>query len=1417
MKNATLLKHLIISITFIGYMGILCPISINANESFRNISIQNGLAHTDANCVVQDSTGLIWIGTYSGLQNFDGYQLQTIDYYSHYQKIYESHNRINAMECSKNRLWIGSDSGLTCLDLNTHLYIPYTIVASDPTILHQRILQLSLDNVNQRLWIRIGNRLCVVEIDETTNTLYLLEWNNNHNFLTYWTYQKPIIYQGDAWLTTNEQLIQFTITDQKIHIKRSYQLEELLKQNKATVGRLYASGNHLYLRSSQGCFRFSFSGKELDTSTYAYIDFHQTNPNIPNDTSDTFIVGDDGTLWCSYFGGIFEVRQPFTENKTINQYLESSRNVNFSRARISSLFIDKFNHLWISTTSRGLYYRSLSSTPFHYLSNSKFQKIGFSKNEISSVVAQESKALWMIVEGGSLFYYDLVKEKLEHISLPITKGAADGLQTISLSADRQRLYIGSFEGLIVYEIKTGKSYWLIGTQSEILPYSIGVSKIKEDNQGRLWLGTWGTGLYCIGNPESKPFIAYHINTESQHPILSNFISDIYAENQALLLCTTNGLNKIWMDKDGAIRNISFYQASENIHSSMSSNYIACIDQQNDSIYWIGTIGGGVNKLTIHSSRNNDYSAACYTTNDGLTSNDSEIVHIDKKQNIWIGGKGITRLETETNRICIYSSNDILQDNSFKIGAGCKADDGTIYMGGINGLCYLHPEDFKSFRSFPDTINLVFRDLYINNKRILSKTEYDGHIPLPEIFNQTKHISLTHKQNNFILSFAALGHTPTNQIIYRYRMTNYEKEWQIIPHSENKVYYSNLSYGNYRFELQVSTDRGFTWISPGRKIDFSILPPWWLTVWAKLLYVLVFILISTIIIYQYHKEQLLKRENHIKELERINDEERYQSKMRFFMNVSHELKTPLTLIMLSAEKLMEAGISQSVSAIWNNSKKMLALIAELIDIRKADLGINKLLLTHQNIATLVGQLFSEIKPWAEKKEIEMEYISEEDSLKMDFDWDKIGKLIINLLSNSVKYTPQGGSIRIILKKAALKDIKPLYPTSHQEGEIQTNVPVCILIVRDTGVGISPESIRHIYERFFQISNKTQPHLGTGIGLAIAKTMVLLHNGAIIVSSERMTGTEFIVALPIHNDLNASLGQEPSAFNAKEFIDNQYLEYIPSDDSQNKRIQVKHDSNPHLPLLLIVEDNIEMQNALEERLRPYYHIHIANNGKEGLEKCKVLFPDIIISDVMMPEMDGVEMCRQIRNDLSIAYIPIILLTAKGNVEHQIEGYESGADLYIPKPFSIKLLMVNLRRLLEFKERLLKEDIKIKKSVVENKEATKENSKDSWEIQLDQLVKDNIDNPDLSVDFICDKLFISRSNLYNKVKESNHQPIADYIRNIRLTMAAELLLNPSYTINEVSMDVGIVNTSHFTKIFKIKYGMTPSEYKNKFNTKS
>lgn len=1375
-----------------------------ANDIFKNLSINDGLSHTDAKCVAQDSTGLIWIGTNSGLQNFNGYRLQSIDYYPFGQKIYESHNRINAMECSKNRLWIGSDSGLTCLDLNTHLYIPFTIVANDHTVLKERILYLTIDTTHNLLWVRTQNRLCVARIEESTNTLYILDWENDYDREILWSSLKPIAYQGSAWMLAGEYLVQLGIDDNKVKILANYNLHDATGA-KTYFKWIFGNDEFLYLRSSQGCYRIPFTNSHLNVDEISYVDFYKIAPYISENTYGPFIVERDGTLWCSYFGGLLEISHPFSTDAAVHVYLGNSKNVNFSRSTVMSLFVDTYDNLWVSMIDKGLYYCSLSPTPFRYIPRQALlEDIGLLKGDITAVIAQDDAVLWMIVEGGNLFRYDKAKGKAERMSLSVTQGAVDGLQTLALSSDQKRLYIGLARGLIVYEIDTRKSYWLIGKGSKMLSALVSVAKMAEDHWGRLWVCAWEYGIYCIDQLHTDhPRIVFHLNTRTKQAVASNYISDLYMEQNAILLCTTRGLNKIWMNEDGGIRCISTYQVDNNLAHSMSSDYLACIDKQNDSIYWVGTIGGGLDKITIHSEKDNDYSAVVYTQDDGLTNNDCEIVYLDNEQNVWIGGNGITCFTPETMKIAIYEQADGLQTNSFKIGAGYKSSGGTIYMGGIGGMNFFDPQDFVNN---PRPISLNFCNLYVNNQIVIPQKKYEGKVILPVILNNVRHVSLMHDQNNFIISFSVFGCNLSNRVMYRYRMIGYDKNWQVVSYSTDRAYYSNLPYGNYKFELQVSTDRGFSWQKPGKTLELSVLPPWWLTIWAKLSYIVISVLIILFIAYQYSKEQRLKRENHIQELQRINDEERYQSKMRFFMNVSHELKTPLTLIMLAAERMAEFNLSKECMAILANARRMLSLITELVDIRKADLGINQLSLSSQNMSELVNQLYIEMSPWAEKKNITIEYKPEGEDIIMDLDRDKIGKLVINLISNALKYTPMGGTIRLALRKGMMQDIVPLYSVMHREGEVRSEQPVCILTVQDTGVGISPESIKYIYERFFQVKDINLTHLGSGIGLAIAKNMVLLHKGCLIVSSERSVGTEFIVALPVANEVNA---QEPavssSLFDMKEFIESQYVEYAFSEDVHEESLS-EQPLEDGLPTLLIVEDNKELQKALRGQLSSFYNIKIADNGRIGLEMCESLYPDIIVSDVMMPEMDGIEMCKRIRDNLAVAYIPIILLTAKGEVNNQIEGYESGADLYIPKPFSMKLLEVNIKRLLAQKERWLK----LERPTLVDKEELSEDDKSVFEKRFKQLVEDNMGNPDFSIDFLCRELGMGRTKLYSKMKEFSERPLADYIRSARLEKAVYLLEYSDMNVNEIAFEVGFINNSHFARTFKAKYGVSPSDYK-------
>ena len=1420
------------NILFILLTLAFAPMKLSsANEVFKHLTIDNGLAHTDASCIAQDSTGLIWIGTYAGLQSYDGYSLQTYDYYPKGHKLFQSHNRINAIVCSKSKLWVGTESGLTYFDLNTHRFLPYYIKGIEKEQpFDDPVYKLYLAPSEKHLWMRSSQGVSVMENKD--GNLQALTWDNETDRITCKSISKILFQDETIWASTNTHIIQLSIRNKKVIVQNTYPIKELLKTG-SWISDIYLADKYLYIRTDGGCYRISTTGRKLNSSTLAYIDFRQASEQLPAVTKGYFIVTREGNLWCGYAEGVFEVKNPFSEKPSIHEYLRNSSNGSHSALKIRDMLVDRYDNLWVTTNSWGVFHRTLSDSFFKNISRPDFQGMGFLQNEIVSVTGQLDETLWMIVEYASLFRYNSQSDKLSLIPLPKNNSYPIYYQKVLMSRNQRHLYIGTNVGTLIYDTQTQKLTQLTPKNtSDAYQINTSIADLAEDASGRLWIGTWGNGLFCVNNPLTTPSVGMHLHTNTDPSLLSKQISSILIKGNYIYLCTTNGLNRLLLANDGSIKTLSSYQVDETSDHSMSTNYLASVDCINDSVCWIGTIGGGLNKLVLHSEHTNDYTATRYTTQDGLPSNDCEIVLLDKFGNVWIGGNGIVQFDSKKNKIYSYGIANGLQNNAFKVNVSYKSYDGTLYMGGLYGLSYFYPGE-KIHNA--DYHGLMFTNLVVNNLQITPQTDYNGRVVLNEILDKTSELTLNHQQNNFTISFAALGYDLSGQIMYRYRLKGFQDNWQTLNYKNNEIYYSNLPYSTYKLEVQLSTDKGYTWHEPGREMVITILPPWWLSGWAKISYVLLIVLTIIAAFRQYNKEQNLKKENEIQKILIAQDEEKYQAKMQFFMNASHELKTPLTLILLAAEKLMgKSQPGKEHHTILHNARNMLALITELVDIRKQDLGIASLNLSHINLTQITRQLFDETSPWAENKRIAINYTADKDAIELDADKNKIGKMIINLFSNAIKYTNEGGRIDITLKRGTLNDIKPCYDTKHVEGSIPAEQPICILTVKDTGVGISSDSIRLIYERFFQVKGETQAHLGTGIGLAIVKSTVLQHKGMIIVSSERTSGSEFIVALPIHNQLPETESADNQILDAGSFIKEQYNEFQ-LDEVRKKESTEPVVENPDLPTLLIVEDNKELQTALKEYLSSSYNVVVADNGRIGLELCMSIFPDIIISDVMMPEMDGIEMCRQIKNNLSVAYIPIVMLTAKDNLESQIEGYESGADLYIPKPFSMKLLEVNLQRLLKQREQWFKGNnitvitepaihttIADDRSVESNKnEASEKETSKTIVISEEQqrmtdklklIIAEHISDPDLSPDQLSKELGISRTKLYKDLNGIDGQSLSDYVRNFRLEKAAQLLLTSNMNIQEVMNEVGFVNSSHFTKVFKLKFEMTPTEYKRK-----
>lgn len=1388
------------------------------NGKFKSLSVSAGLAHTDVTCFAQDSTGLIWIGTNAGVQSYDGYSFTTYDYYGPLQKTYNSHNRINSMSCSRNLLWVGSESGLTCIDMNTRLYKPYTIKGNSMEVQYKRVTHVEFDAASHCLWILTDEYCYVAVVDETDDSLSLLEWEAPvESRVSGW---KVTCKDGILWKLDRNRLTSLFVENGKVKASH-YNYKEEIEGFTESAEQLAVTSHFLYLRTGYGCYKIPFKEhSKLDFASSSYLSFHGIHQDIPEKTAGYLMVDENtGDLWCAYWAGLFCVNHPFTSEATVSTYFRNTENMSLSKVNITSLLLDCYGNLWVGMSSWGLYFKSLYPLPFYQVPKEKFLEKGYSRSEVVAVDRQEPDIVWMIIESGSLFRYDEKKKELSLVPLDINKGIPDAFQSLYLSANQKYLYIGLSVGLVRYEIATGKTFWMIGKYSSALPEWVSVTQMGEDRQGRLWVGTWYTGIYCFDNPETTPSLAYHYTDYIEPALSCKQVSDVCIGKNFVLVATTNGLNKIVMDRQGNVVKIVSCQVNAIREGTMSSNHIASVDIENDSVYWAGTIGGGLNKIVLHSDENDDYTAEVYTSRDGMAGNDAEIVFRDYAGNVWTGGNGISYLDTRTGKITAYGAIDGLQKGAFKMGVRCRATDGTIYMGGPEGLNYFQP---KHFGTFQDSVRLVFSNFYINNEVMLPGNKYEGQVILQKTLDRTETLQLAYNRNAFSISFSALGYQMSNRIVYRYRMSGYDKEWHQLPYLQNRIYYTNVPSGKYTLEVQVSTDYGETWKQPGRSLGIEVGSPLWLRWWAKLFYILAFAGIAAIILCQYNKEQRLRRENHIQELLRKKDEEKYQSKMIFFMNLSHELKTPLSLIMLAAERIGIKQFPEEVKMIMSNARKMLQLIAEMVEIRKTELGINELAVTTLDMAAMTKQICREMTCLAAEKKVEMTFASSEATLWINADRDKIGKMLVNICSNAVKYTPEGGKIEIELKKGNWKQVSPLYRDVHREGVVSEEEELCLLTVRDSGIGISSESISHIYERFFQVKGEESSHLGSGIGLAIVKNVVLLHQGTILVSSRRGEGTEIIVALPIKRSSDR-LQKDTLSFDARDFIENQNTDYKPIEETMSAPVLDAGAMNPELPILLIVEDNREMQHVLYEHFSPLYNVRIAENGREGLSLCESVMPDIIVSDVMMPEMDGVEMCRLIRNNLSIAYLPVVLLTAKGEVEDQIEGYESGADLYISKPFSMRLLEVNLKQLLEKKRLVFSRTtdchpVESESVELENvsRRSLLEEEKEVFRSRLHQLIEENLSNSELSVEFFCQQLFMGKTKLWQRVKECcGGESLAEYVRNVRLDKAAALLRESTLNITEVRYEVGYTNSSHFARAFKQKFGVSPSDYiKNSCN---
>jgi signal transduction histidine kinase/DNA-binding response OmpR family regulator len=913
----------------------------------------------------------------------------------------------------------------------------------------------------------------------------------------------------------------------------------------------------------------------------------------------------------------------------------------------------------------------------------------------------------------------------------------------------------------------------------------------EDSQQRLWIGTFSSGMDRFDRASNK-FV--HYKPTGYHSVHCAYVCDLVeAKNGDIWIATSSGLD-VLEKKTGDFSRHYFHNNAEPLTSLSNDNTIA-ITEDSRGLIWVTTREG----LDYYDPVNRVFTTL--RKEDGLPDNIIVSIVEDRQHNLWVGTPNglchiIVDKDKQSGKLTFqfrnYNEPDGLQGREFNEYAAYATREGELIFGGANGFNMFMPQEISNVYYDP---LLVITDLQMFNKSIGVGEKLNGHVILPQSIYETKQITLKYDENVFAIEFAALNFFSTSKLHYAYALEGFNNEWFIADDKTHKATYTNLDPGDYTFKVRTINENG-TWSKEGVFLKIKILPPFWRTPFAYVSYVLLFAASLYVA-----RRMVLKRarakfalEQERMEAQRLHDLD--MMKIRFFTNVSHDFRTPLSLIITPLDKIIknasEPAQKHQFQMIHRNARRLLNLVNQLLDFRKMEMQELKLNLAKGDIIHFIKNISYSFTDLAEKKNITFSYNSSIARFVTQFDHDKIERILFNLLSNAFKFTPGNGSVSVELSGKDIDDGKLL--------EIK---------VKDTGIGIPPEKHEKIFERFFQ--NDMPGNIvsqGSGIGLAITKEFVKLHNGSITVESETNKGSCFCLLLSLKSVESLSAEFTPDS-------DERAIDMAPLYDELNSNNeQTPIDANAKSkdkvakkPSVLIVEDNDDLRFYLKDNLKQYFSITEAANGKAGWQKALASHPDLIVSDINMPDMNGIELCRKIKGDKRTSFVPVILLTALTGEEQQLKGLETGASDYITKPFNFEILLSKIRNLLAQQEtvkRTYQKHVNAGPSEIHI-----ESAEEKFVQQVLEVIEKNIANPDFSVEELSRELYMSRVALYKKMLALTFKTPIEFIRSIRLQRAAQLLEKSKLTIAEIAYEVGFNDPKYFSRFFKAEFNMLPSTY--------
>lgn len=1172
---------------------------------------------------------------------------------------------------------------------------------------------------------------------------------------------------------------------------------------------LFDSENQLWIGTDNiGLFR-------LNPETGEYINFVR-NTRIPgaisSNTITAGILDRDGDLW---FGSDYGLNKYDPDTQAFEKYFVDPLNILTAINGAHRIEEDEQGNIWTqSHLDAGISNFNKKTEEFTHYSP------GFGQ-WFSSITADRSGIVWLGNEFRGLFKLNPGAKKFSTFS--IRKDGQDVLQGNSIYAlyeDRVGdIWIGGhLDGLYRYNPQTGEArLYTVDAANE---WSNTINYIFQDRKGAFWIGK-AVGLNRF-DPETGRF-------ESIKPIPDissafDLTSYIYEDVDGLLWVLTRRGCLVHLnpdtheaefftvfgnsDRDGQIefcdliedpRGFFWIAAGNNmglykfdlfkkefsIVEKIGKVNISSICLGENGILWCGTVGQGL----IRYDSNAD-TKVVLTEKDGLLSSSIMGLEADDSGNLWLGSsKGLSRYNPQTGIFKHYFKEDGFLTDEFSYQASTKGKDGELIFGSMHGVVAFYPDSIKDSGYIPPVVVTDFR---INNTGVSIGKDS----PLKKHISVSDEITLTHDQNDISITFAALDYSHPERNQYTFFLENFEEDWR-PPGLERTAYYTNLDPGDYVFRVK-GTNGDDVWNDEGASVKITILPPWWQTGWAYTLYAVLFLLT----LYGLRRFEL-KRVQLRNELEKWSFESRKlkevdELKSRFFANISHEFRTPLTLILGPLERLLGEDFPDSAkkqfSLMKRNAQRLRQLINQLLDLSKVEAGKMKLAAKPGDIVSIVRTMVLSFSSLADRKGIELVFDSSQERIATYFDQEKLENIISNLLSNALKFTPEGGKISVQL---ALSDNK--------SSGIKSITDHCLLIiVEDTGPGIPETQREKIFDRFYQLDgSRTREQEGTGIGLALTKEFVELHHGEIRVDSEVGNGAIFTVTLPLGRDhLSYEEIAEPDRI--EETRESAKPEEIFAEDSDYPE---DGKDGSRQAVVLIVEDNHDMRYYVCECLADGYDLLQAENGESGLEMAIAKMPDLVISDIMMPVMDGLEFCEKLKADIRTSHIPVILLTARASGESKVEGLETGADDYLIKPFDVKELQVRVRNLIAQRQQLRE---RFQKEVILGSGQIEISSADEKFLEkVTQIVQTYMVDPDFSIAIFAREAGLSRMQLHRKLQALTGLSASRFIRTLRLKQAAELLKQQTGNISEIAFQVGFNSLSHFNRSFREQFNKSPSEY--------